>query len=86
MYGGPHVSFSFGFTFGVTNLIYVTNGSDIFVNDSRNDELFNGYYSISEIFEFPPLECNLNLFDHFLILTSLSTLKSSIFLQVHILH
>jgi hypothetical protein len=53
------------FTSSGTNLVYATNGYDIFVDCFRNDELFNGYSSINEFFEFLPFECNLNLFDHF---------------------
>jgi hypothetical protein len=65
MFSGLLVNFSFSFTSGGTNLIYATNGSHIFVDCSRSDELFNGYSSMSEFFKFPLLECNLNLFDHF---------------------
>jgi hypothetical protein len=62
---GPPISFSFGFTYGGTNLICATNESEIFVDCSRSDELFNDYSFINEFSKFPPLECNLNFFDHF---------------------
>ncbi len=64
MFNGPLISFSFGFIFGGTNLICATSRFEIFVDCFRNDELFTCYYFISEFFEFLPLECNLNLFDH----------------------
>ncbi len=62
---GPSISFSFGFTYGGTNLVYATNESEIFVDCSRSDELFNGYSFINEFSKFPPLECNLFFFYHF---------------------
>jgi hypothetical protein len=65
MFGGLPINFYFGFTSGGTNLVCATNGSDIFVDYSRSDEFLNGYYFATENFKFLPLECNINLFDHF---------------------
>jgi hypothetical protein len=49
MFSGHPISFSFGSTSNVNNLVWSTNGSNIFVDYSRNDELFIGSFSISDI-------------------------------------
>jgi hypothetical protein len=65
MSNGPPISFSYGSTFGGSNLIWSIHGPDIFVDCFGSDELFIGSSFVSEFLELPPLECNLNLFDHF---------------------
>jgi hypothetical protein len=62
---GPPISFSSSSTFSGSNLIWSTNGLDIFVNCSRSDELFIGFSFVNEFLELPPPKCNPNLFDHF---------------------
>jgi hypothetical protein len=48
---GPLVSFPFDFTFDVSNLMWSTNGSDIFVDYHYSDELFiDSCYVKVEIF------------------------------------
>jgi len=49
MFNGPPISFSFGFTSSVNNLVWSTNGFDIFVDCSGNDEIFIGFFSINDI-------------------------------------
>jgi len=65
MSNGPPISFSYGSTFGGSNLIWFIDGPDIFVDCFGSDELFIGSSFVSEFLELPPLECNPNLFDHF---------------------
>lgn len=49
MFSGPPISFSYGSTFGVNNLVWSTNGFDIFVDCSGNGELFISSFSIGDI-------------------------------------
>jgi hypothetical protein len=49
MFSGPPISFSFGSTSNVNNLVWSTNGSNIFVDYSKNDELLIGSFSINDI-------------------------------------
>jgi hypothetical protein len=65
MSSGPPISFSYGSTFGGSNLIWSIDGLDIFVDCSGSDELFVGSSFVSEFLELPPPACNPNLFDHF---------------------
>jgi hypothetical protein len=48
---------------GGTNFVRSTDGSNIFVDCSRSDELFISSFPTSEFSEFPPPECNPNLFE-----------------------
>jgi hypothetical protein len=69
MSNGPPISLPSGFFFDVNNLVWSMNGSNIFVDYHRNDELFINYFSmIKNVFQFhvlSPPKCNPNIFCQF---------------------
>jgi hypothetical protein len=56
MFSCPHVSFSSNSTSNDNNLMWSTNGYDIFVDYHCNDELFMDFsFTIENVFQFPEL-------------------------------
>jgi hypothetical protein len=69
MSNGPPINLPFISIFDVSNLVWSTDVSSIFIDYRCSDELYiNSYYVIENVFQFhvlSPLKHNPNLFDHF---------------------
>ncbi len=69
MSNGPPISLPFSSIFDVNNLVWSTNGFNIFVDYHCSDELFiNSCYVIENVSQFHvlfPPKCNPNIFGHF---------------------